>query len=43
MHYDQGNKAYKNWLDQTMTYSCAYFKEPNNTLKQSQKIIPHSR
>ena len=25
-HYDIGNDFYKLWLDETMTYSCAYFK-----------------
>lgn len=28
-HYDIGNDFYKLWLDPTMTYSCAYFKEGN--------------
>ena len=35
-HYDLGNDFYKKWLDQTMTYSCAYFKTPEDTLEQAQ-------
>jgi len=35
-HYDIGNDFYKLWLDETMTYSCAYFKTPDDTLKQAQ-------
>ena len=27
-HYDIGNDFYKLWLDDTMTYSCGYFKSP---------------
>lgn len=36
-HYDIGNDFYKLWLDETMTYSCAYFKSPEDTLTQAQK------
>jgi cyclopropane-fatty-acyl-phospholipid synthase len=36
-HYDIGNNFYKMWLDDTMMYSCAYFKKPSNTLEQAQK------
>jgi len=36
-HYDIGNDFYKLWLDDTMTYSCAYFKTPNDSLTQAQK------
>lgn len=36
-HYDIGNDFYKLWLDETMTYSCAYFKSPDDTLAQAQK------
>jgi cyclopropane-fatty-acyl-phospholipid synthase len=36
-HYDIGNDFYKLWLDETMTYSCAYFKSPEDTLFQAQK------
>lgn len=35
-HYDIGNDFYKLWLDPTLTYSCAYFKTNNDTLKQAQ-------
>ncbi|MBZ7930013.1 cyclopropane-fatty-acyl-phospholipid synthase family protein [Campylobacter molothri] len=35
-HYDLGNDFYKLWLDKTMSYSCAYFKNPNDTLYQAQ-------
>lgn len=36
-HYDIGNDFYKLWLDETMSYSCAYFKNPNDTLDQAQR------
>jgi len=35
-HYDIGNDFYKLWLDETMTYSCGYFKNPDDTLTQAQ-------
>lgn len=35
-HYDIGNEFYKLWLDDTMSYSCGYFKNPENTLYQAQ-------
>ncbi|HGA2025724.1 TPA: class I SAM-dependent methyltransferase [Streptococcus agalactiae] len=35
-HYDIGNDYYKLWLDDTMTYSCAYFKHENDSLEQAQ-------
>lgn len=35
-HYDIGNDFYRLWLDDTMSYSCAYFKNPNDTLYQAQ-------
>lgn len=35
-HYDIGNDFYKLWLDDTMCYSCAYFKTPEDTLYQAQ-------
>ena len=39
-HYDLGNDFYKLWLDKSMTYSCAYFKKPTDSLEkaQSQKV-----
>ncbi|GAB6171755.1 hypothetical protein JCM15765_12330 [Paradesulfitobacterium aromaticivorans] len=36
-HYDIGNDFYRLWLDETMTYSCVYFKSPEDTLVQAQK------
>lgn len=36
-HYDIGNDFYKLWLDDTLTYSCAYFTNGNHDdLKQAQ-------
>ncbi len=35
-HYDIGNDFYSLWLDETMSYSCAYFKKPTDTLFQAQ-------
>jgi len=35
-HYDLGNDFYALWLDETMNYSCAYFKTPEDTLYQAQ-------
>lgn len=35
-HYDIGNDFYKLWLDETMSYSCAYFKNEDDTLYQAQ-------
>ncbi|WP_235699822.1 SAM-dependent methyltransferase [Clostridium hydrogenum] len=36
-HYDIGNDFYKLWLDDTMTYSCGYFKTKEDSLNQAQK------
>lgn len=36
-HYDIGNDFYSLWLDKTMSYSCAYFKTPEDSLYQAQK------
>lgn len=36
-HYDLGNDFYQLWLDPTMSYSCAYFKHPDDTLEQAQR------
>jgi cyclopropane-fatty-acyl-phospholipid synthase len=36
-HYDIGNDFYKLWLDDTMTYSCGYFKTEEDTLLEAQK------
>jgi cyclopropane-fatty-acyl-phospholipid synthase len=35
-HYDLGNEFYSLWLDETMSYSCAYFQKPEDTLDQAQ-------
>ena len=35
-HYDLGNDFYKLWLDETMTYSSAFFKEKTETLSEAQ-------
>lgn len=36
-HYDIGNDFYKLWLDKSMTYTCAYFKSPKDSLEKAQK------
>jgi len=36
-HYDLGNDFYKQYLDESMTYSCAYFRNDNDTLEQAQQ------
>ena len=35
-HYDLCNDFYKLWLDETLSYSCAYFRSENDTLYQAQ-------
>ena len=35
-HYDIGNDFYKLWLDETMSYSCGYFKSETDSLYQAQ-------
>ncbi|MFW5885579.1 MAG: class I SAM-dependent methyltransferase [Halanaerobium sp.] len=35
-HYDLGNDFFKLWQDETMTYSCAYFKDEGDDLKKAQ-------
>lgn len=35
-HYDIGNEFYRLWLDESMSYSCAYFKNDTDTLYQAQ-------
>ncbi len=35
-HYDIGNDFYALWLDETLSYSCAYFRTPEDTLHQAQ-------
>lgn len=36
-HYDLGNDFYKLFLDENMLYSCAYFRDPGETLEQAQR------
>lgn len=36
-HYDLGNDFYKLWLDQSLTYSCAYFSSPTQKLEDAQQ------
>lgn len=36
-HYDIGNDFYKLWLDDTMTYSCGYFKSVQDSITVAQK------
>ena len=36
-HYDVSNNFYRLWLDQRMVYSCAYFKNPNDSLETAQE------
>lgn len=36
-HYDLGNEFYALWLDRTLTYSCAYFRRPSDTLEEAQR------
>jgi cyclopropane-fatty-acyl-phospholipid synthase len=36
-HYDLGDEFYKLYLDESMTYSCAYFKKENDTLEDAQQ------
>ncbi len=35
-HYDLGNEFYSLWLDESMTYSSAIFKTPNQSLAEAQ-------
>ena len=36
-HYDLGNDFYRLFLDENMLYSCAYFREPTETLEEAQR------
>lgn len=40
-HYDLGNDFYSLWLDSSMSYSCAYFKNEDDTLEEAQKNKVH--
>lgn len=35
-HYDIGNDFYRLWLDETMSYSCGYFRKEEDSLYQAQ-------
>lgn len=35
-HYDLGNDFYSLWLDETMSYSCAYFKNESDSIYEAQ-------
>ena len=35
-HYDIGNDFYKLWLDESLSYSCGYFRREDDTLHQAQ-------
>lgn len=36
-HYDVGNDFYSLWLDDSLSYSCAYFKNDGDALEQAQR------
>ena len=36
-HYDLSNDFFRLWLDETMTYSCAYFTRPDEPLAEAQR------
>ena len=36
-HYDLGNEFFRLWLDESMTYSCAYFAHPDDSLEAAQQ------
>ena len=36
-HYDLGNELYRLYLDESMTYSCAYFESPDDSLEEAQE------
>lgn len=36
-HYDLDNRFFSTFLDETMTYSCALFENPEDTLEQAQR------
>lgn len=40
-HYDLGNDFYALWLDKTMSYSCAYFKNADDSLEDAQRQKVH--
>lgn len=36
-HYDLGNQFFRLWLDESLTYSCAYFRNASDTLDEAQR------
>jgi cyclopropane-fatty-acyl-phospholipid synthase len=36
-HYDLGNSFYRQWLDQELVYTCAYFERPEMSLDEAQR------
>jgi cyclopropane-fatty-acyl-phospholipid synthase len=36
-HYDVGNDFFALWLDESMTYSCAMFEAPNESIERAQR------
>jgi cyclopropane-fatty-acyl-phospholipid synthase len=40
-HYDIGNSFYRLWLDESMSYTCAYFESPTVTLAEAQSAKMH--
>ena len=42
-HYDLGNDFFRLWLDESLTYSCAYFRNASDTINEAQRQkIDHS-
>lgn len=41
-HYDLSNDLYRLFLDPTMMYSCAIYRDPNETLEEAQKNKLHA-
>lgn len=42
-HYDLGNDFFRLWLDESLTYSCAYFRHASDTIDEAQRQkIDHS-
>ena len=42
-HYDLGNDFFRLWLDESLTYSCAYFRNASDTIDEAQRQkIDHS-
>jgi cyclopropane-fatty-acyl-phospholipid synthase len=36
-HYDLGNSFYRQWLDEELVYTCAYFERPEMSLDEAQR------